>query len=617
MDAEAKLAAECNPCLLAAALLLLMPVAAAEGQEQQASFYVQWYFLTGTSVSECMANCGGACMSTCTSYAASAGMTWNNCGSMCPSACAEKCPEYFAAAAKANDGLPTAPATGCQSQWQCKMAQNPTYAPGTVSEFTEAEPSIPSFTNGQPLDSAGVTNDGEQVESNLPPAGVGVASQTCPDYAPDGHPMRWYDYLGCQDIYWKDHYCAFGGTCDTCTGRQGCIWNGAACIPCNAPSCSYSCVRGGAPVRARQASIPAPAPQAAEAAKEAVRQAQQAGGKQGAAQQGAQSNAGGSQTINPATGAANPVQQQTGPQGAIDAKQQIPAPAPAALDCSRYQNCTTCTGAPKKGNKAQCGWSEFLGQCLDGDQWGAVNASGLKAGWVTDKKYCQAEKEDIYCFRHRDCLSCAGIGGVKRRCQWSENESKCVPYNPLSEFRANESSDANNIIVPGLCPSYSCGDYAECDQCERNAKCMWSKSGKECVEFEGDGTGAYFYPGNCPNGASASAPQLLPSLASCPAGCTCDGQMRPVKCKGAAVNSTGLVPAERAAVNAGAAGNVQQIDGIDFVQAGKSHVYVVRGRRAGALFFVLPVDVNVTATVDAKTGSVQKAEEPWWGFFAR
>ncbi len=48
-------------------------------------------------------------------------------------------------------------------------------------------------------------------------------------------------------------------------------------------------------------------------------------------------------------------------------------------------------------------------------------------------------------------------------------------------------------------------------------------------------------------------------------------------------------------------------------QSGKT-VYSVQGIRNGRLLFLIPVDVEMTANIDASTNEVVGTEAPWWNF---
>ena len=603
--------------MLAVALIILSPAIRAQDEQQEyRQYYVQWYWLVGTSVDECNANCVASCSPACYASAAAAGVQPASCPGLCPSECAAKCPTYFATTVPANDGLPSVPATNCESQAVCKNPTNPTYSPGTVGEWG-VEPSTPSIEGGQPVSGPGISTGEPASDNGLtptiinPPGGMGTPEVICPDTAPDGHPVRYSETMGCYDIYYKNDYCAQATTCNNdnpCTGRFGCIWNGAACVPCTSPSCVFTCPgTGRAPAYAQQNQIPKPVQLPAAAGENSA--------------QNAPGQPSGGTTDQPTTDG-TPVQQtpatpsQPTPNPEPSAPSVATAPAPAPVECGNYQNCTSCANAPMNDGRSQCGWSEFLHTCISGKAWDQINESGLKAGWVDNPKYCPQE-QDVYCFRYSDCLSCAGKGGVKRRCQWSVSDSKCVPYDPTSDFRKNDKPDANNIIVPSLCPSYDCAEYALCSECEENAMCLWSNVNKRCVEFEGDGTvGPYsFYPGNCPKNESA---QQEPAPAqACPQGCTCDKQMNINTCKGVPATFAGIVSPQRAALNAGAGSQLEQVDGITFSKAGKNSTYIIQGHRESAFLFIFPLTVNVTTTVNAQTGAIEKVDMPWWSFLAK
>ncbi|MFA4946149.1 MAG: hypothetical protein WC607_01250 [Candidatus Micrarchaeia archaeon] len=567
--------------LLLAALLLAAPLASAQEEEMiSVPFVFQFYFLYGTSVGECDANCVGSCMSPCYAAAAAAGglSGTSNCGSVCPSRCASECAAVFSNAYQADDGLPSTPfEPECSygSYTACEVPQQ------SVSEI---EPSWPVISEGTPsLDGPGMLGGGTESDGEYDGgAGITVEPQTCAATAPDGHPLRWDQIWGCYDIFWKNDYCAVATGCNTgvpCTGRQGCIWNGASCVPCNAPTCIYSCPgTGGGPaapadrVTAVQNEIPAPtaAP---------TRQA------------------GGTPTPVPSAAPAQPT------------PTAIPTATPAPV-CGAYGNCKACVNAAKEEGESVCGWSEFLNICMDGDTWRAVNASGLKAGWADEEKYCPVQAE-VYCFEFTDCFSCAGNAGVKRECLWSTTQEKCEPYDAFGDFKTEDNPKGKDVILPTMCSERDCSAYSGCAECEGNAACIWPEGGDECSTFKGDGEGAYFFPSACPD-ATIEAVVAAPTSVPCPAGCKCNSQAKPVSCGGKSIDSASLVSVDRAVVNAGA--SLQRVNEVEFNQAaaGGNASYAVRGSRSGVVFFVLPVSFDVTAVVNAETGEVESVEQPWW-----
>ncbi|MCX6777561.1 MAG: hypothetical protein NT157_01620 [Candidatus Micrarchaeota archaeon] len=548
-------------------LLLVAPAAAQEQQSQMLHANFVCYFNVGSSYGECDAYCLDSCSAACNAAAAAAGMDWNNCGSVYPADCASQCASYFLSSPTADDGLPQ----------------------------------VPQITDGQALEGPGITVNGETPESNVPEAGITMEEQTCPATAPDGHPMRWNAYLGCYDIYWKNDYCAQATTCNNanpCTGKLGCMWNGQACVPCTSPSCIFTCPGGQAPVYTQQKDTPPPA-----------------------RQPGTTPIANNTTHTTPTT-PTTPTNTSTQTPGSTQTPPVLPTsqpppstPAQSAIRCGIYPDCAACANAPKMNNASQCGWADFLGACVDGKTWGEVNASGLKAGWVTEPNDCQyMSKGGDYCFEYADCFSCAGNDGIRRRCQWSVKDDKCAPYNPLGNFSTNVTPEGNDIILPLMCPSHDCSNYTECSHCEQNAICLWSRDEQKCIQFTGDTdvNHSFFFPGNCPPSAAGANSTLL-----CPTNCTCDAKSGAlVACGGGSVNISGLVQPDRAVANAGAGSPLQQADEMT-LQTGQNPTYVVRGSRTGAFLFVFPVTVPVTTTISARTGAVEKAEQPWWSFLAK
>jgi hypothetical protein len=279
-------------------------------------------------------------------------------------------------------------------------------------------------------------------------------------------------------------------------------------------------------------------------------------------------------------------------------------------------NCTACTDAPKNDEgKSQCGWSDFIGVCINWDIWDKVNDTGLKPGFVTEQKYCRAETEP-YCFQYTDCFSCAGAGGIKRRCQWSIKVNSCVPYDATADFKTEKNPSAKNVILPAMCKARDCSQYSDCKACESNAACLFSRDDKKCVPYNGGSTDKYYYyPSNCPANASATAVPT-PTPVPCPKGCKCDDYNRVLTCGDKPANAASLVHVDRALANAGAASPMQLVDSVDFNPSSDAPTYVVKGHRESLMFFFFPVEVGITATIDAKTGAVKEVKQPWWAFLA-
>ena len=77
-----------------------------------------------------------------------------------------------------------------------------------------------------------------------------------------------------------------------------------------------------------------------------------------------------------------------------------------------------------------------------------------------------------------------------------------------------------------------------------------------------------------------------------------------------------MLRTDRALVNAGAGSPIQRVDEVTFnEQAGGNSTYVIRGSREGMILF-FPVSMEITTTVNARTGAVEKVEQPWWSFLA-
>ncbi|VVB68567.1 Uncharacterised protein [Candidatus Norongarragalina meridionalis] len=588
---------------LLAATLLVAPAAvnAQDEQQQYIQFVFQFYFLYGMSVGECNANCIGPCLSSCYAVSASLGVGESNCGSVCPNNCASHCAAAFSNAYQTDDGLPevATPEPDC-SQLQ---GVTPIYGVRGVSPMPysacpgdertmEVEPSWPTFPDAAPSTEGDGTTDagGQYVEG----PGVTIEPEVCPGAAPDGHPMRWDPIWGCYDIYWKEDYCFPATGCNTggapCTGKQGCMWNGLSCVPCNAPTCVYNC-----PERPRAGGGGAAPPVVNE---EAVQ-------KEMPTPKPDEGKVGGSGVAPTPTPSAHAT--------ATPTSVPTPVPTPAPIQCGAYTSCKSCAKAPRDSKgETQCGWSAFLDACIDGETWGAVNKTGLKVGWFDTEKDCNFTIPAAYCFQFTDCFSCAGDGGVQRRCQWSGGQ--CAPYDPSGDFKTANNPKGKDILVPAMCSEHDCSSYSECGTCEKNAACLWSRENNECINFGGNGNTSlyYFFPGNCPaSGEATPSPIARP----CPDGCKCDSLSRVLTCGTAAVNPAGIVKTDRAVANAGAGSPIRRVLNISFSeQAGANATYVVRGSRDGVILFFIPATVDITTTLDAKTGAIQSVEQPWWSF---
>jgi hypothetical protein len=560
-----------KPTLAVAALLLLTPLLAAQGgyvtgPPAVQTFYFSFTWNPGSNVNECYANCYPACLSAC--YSAGAGLGGS--GPIDCSACGGACAGGKCVA----------------------LHQN----------YIQAD-------DAHPIGGTGITagDDFSPIEPDQPPAGVEEKPLNCPAGTIA------YSNLGCVDPNWKNNYCAPANNCGRCAGLSGCLWTGVSCVACNAPTCIFTCpaLPGALPQRtvAQPQAIPtpevrpplpgpAPAPTPIATVIPIPTLVPTV-------------------TVPPGGGPPRPtvVATTTPVATVLPTPPPLPTPTPGPR-CERYRECKECANAPKdKKGEEQCGWSDFAGACIDGEQWRKVNNASLKAGWVTEERYCLAQDDPtVYCYQFDNCFSCAGNGGLKRRCQWSVEDDRCIPYNPIASFRSAENEEGNDVLLPQFCPVRDCGQYTACRPCTANAACLWNRNRDECVAYEGEAEeGFSFYPSNCP---ATATPEPTPTPGPCPTDCKCDRNSRVQSCGGARVNATSLVATDRAVRNAGARGSLERVERVDFDPSGPSPAYTVRGSRSGVLFFFLPVQLPVTATVNAKTGAVEKVDQPWWSFLA-
>lgn len=542
---------------LAAAIFAPSVGAYTTGEPQTQYFYFNYFFNPGGNVNECYAACVGSCIPAC--YAAApAGMTNIDCG-VCPGRCASTCPSYFTVGIKADDGYP--------------------------------------------IDTGGITaGDGTPLATDLPPAGVTDQKISCP---PGQIP---YSNLGCVDPNWKDNYCSGANQCGQCAGRGGCIWTGVSCVACNAPTCVFACPAGPRVV-AQPNEIPAPTPGPTVAPR-----AGPAPAPTPVVTVIPLPTTIPTTTITPwGTPYPTTIVTVTPIPTVLPTIPPQPTPTPGPR-CGRYSTCQTCAKAPKdKKGDSQCGWSDFAGACIDNEALSKVIQAGLKPGWVSDPKYC-TEPPEVYCYKYSDCFSCAGNAGLLRRCQWSVKDDRCEPYDPLGDFRTENKTEANDILLPTFCPAADCTQYSECLPCVQNSACLWSRDDKSCVEYKGiTNTRNYdYYPASCPD--TKATPTVTPTPIPCPTGCRCDKQGRVDSCEGLPINKTGLLPIARVIQNAGAASSLQQVEQVTFNPAGPNSTYTLRGYRTGVFLYFIPMRMDITATMDAQTGTVEKIEQPWWSF---
>jgi len=236
-------------------------------------------------------------------------------------------------------------------------------------------------------------------------------------------------------------------------------------------------------------------------------------------------------------------------------------------------------------------------------------AFDVKTGWTVDAASCKRAEAAAACSSYQDCFTCTGIAGVKRACQWSVAGDKCVKYAGDSDFVTPQNKAGTVIAFPGFCPSHNCSQYTDCEACARNSRCAWDAEGGECFEYTGS-AGGMVYPRWCP---VAKAPQL-PEF--CPGDCSCDDSGKVQNCTGRQLGNASMVSARSAVLSAWAGTPIQQVTSVDVAQDGAKTSFVVRGKRTGYVLALVPVYVDVAATVDGSTGEITRVDQPWWAFLA-
>jgi len=586
-----------NAALIAAFMLplvLFSQAYTAEAPAEQKSVQFMYYYpLMSADYGYCYSYCQNSCMSSCASAAAGAGIGAGGCGSAC-GACAGYCQSAVASATEAgigmtSDGLPI----------------------GDTSQM----PSL-DMSHLVPIGGAGVTSGGEiphtpaSTGETIEGAGITVGDESCPAFAKDGHPMMYSQILGCYDSRWKDDYCAAGGSCQGCANLQGCYWTGAACIACNAASCNFAC-GDGIQRGARRDEVPANPPATAIVKPTKVTPAPAA--------------TTGAVTPTAATGGAGPTVAPTGtaasitpaPTGAPTATATA-SPSPSARNCRAYASCSDCAGKSLASGQS-CGWSEFFGACIGLMEFAQVSQFQLKAGWISEVRSCPAETgEQVSCSEYGNCLACAGKGGVKRKCQWAVDAGKCVAYDAKSSFKNPANPDGKAVISPDSCSNPDCGRYTACSSCAENAACVWSIDDAKCVNYGSGARGDVAYDADWCKPLESSYFAKTKKLESfCPVGCSCsENNTQVTECGGTSREEDKLVSPKRALLNSLGAAGLDAIGKMEFKETEKGPTYRMEGTKFRMLLFFIPTNVDVTATVDAKTGEVTGVEQPWWAFLA-
>ncbi len=514
-------------------LVIESPFAQAEDGEQKITqFTFNFYYSYGRSQGECFGNCMSSCQSAC--YA-TGGPKVISCS--CGGACAA-CSGVFA---------------GCGGQIICQKSLPPQYSPAETGT-TATEDALPMISGegGVPLGGAGITpgETEEQIQAQQQEAAAQYFNQ------------------------WEQ-YCASAPNCDSCIYRDRCIWTGAGCTSCQAPTCRFSCPNG---KRAETQQPPT-----LEKAREAA------------------------QTQEPPQ--PTPIQPGATPAPTFEPTPVPPEPTPTPtppVNCRVYKTCEACSSATP-ATEGNCAWSEFTNLCVSIAEMAQMDQFDLKTGWISDKDSCKKEKEpETDCFKLYDCFSCTGVGGVKRQCQWSDRAGRCVKYEEGSSFKTAQ-KEGDYIVFPGLCQKHDCADYSECEECAQNSRCAWSPQQGTCLQYQGISSGI-IYPAWCQKNEKAKLPD------TCPALCKCDEQGAITECTyPSAAKPENIVSSKNAALNAWAASGMEELKTVSLYQEKDNEfAYVVRGTRTGVLFALLPVPIDYEVIVNATTGKIEKVNKPWW-----
>jgi hypothetical protein len=107
--------------------------------------------------------------------------------------------------------------------------------------------------------------------------------------------------------------------------------------------------------------------------------------------------------------------------------------------------------------------------------------------------------------------------------------------------------------------------------------------------------------------------------ATCPKDCKCDEQNNVLYCSGTGQTTEKgvLMTVEVASQKALEAAKLDSIQEARQKEVDGKPVYEIIGTARGRFLFVFPVSFSVKILVDAKTGSIEKTERPWWSFLVR
>ena len=106
-------------------------------------------------------------------------------------------------------------------------------------------------------------------------------------------------------------------------------------------------------------------------------------------------------------------------------------------------------------------------------------------------------------------------------------------------------------------------------------------------------------------------------LTACPIDCTCDEQINILYCGSAGVSGNGTITKISIEPVLQIIKDNKVLDTIGKVEkklSGNNVAYEVTGSKKVKLFFFIPIEMEVKASVDAETGAFKIVEKPWWSF---
>ncbi len=543
---ETKIAPMFRIAFLAAVALFLLAGFAPLAQAQEGEEVVRSFtFNFYFSYGRSYGECYGNCMASCQSacYSSAGGSRVISCS--CGGPCGSGCGGAFA---------------GCAGQIICQKPVAPQYSPAETgtTETEDGLPVFPSAEGGVPIGGQGVTPGETEEQQQV------RAQQETRQYLAD----------------WEQ-YCASAGNCQSCANRDRCIWTGAGCTSCRSTTCRFVCPNG---QRVETQQPPTPS----QAREQAV--------------QAPQTTPLPSNLILPGTTPVPTFEPTPAP------PEPTPVPKPA-LNCRTFETCQACTSATP-AQEGNCAWSEFTNLCISISEMAQLDQFDIKTGWTADREACarvQKEQDEEDCSDYGDCFTCTGVGGVKRKCQWSFENQACVKYAEGSDFKTAQ-KDGEYAVFPGMCQNHNCSKYSECEACAQNSRCAWSAEQNSCNQYNGVSSGI-INSRWCPKKENLAK---LPKM--CPYGCECDEQYNLIECENKGVDPEKIISPRRAALTAWSQSGMEKVETILLVgeEGDAAYSYYISGKRTGAFLGLWPVDMNYIATVNATTGKVESIEKPWW-----